>query len=304
MRTLLTLLAFGIATPLPAADPFEFKDGDRVVLLGSTFIEREQKYGYMEYMWTVMNPDKNVKFRNLGWSGDTVWGEARNGFDQSPKGYERLVQVTKDAKPTVIVICYGHNESFEGKAGVPKFTAQLEKLLNDLALTKARIVLMSPTPFQKAGPITDPTPRNKNLALYRDAMKWVADKQKLEFFDLYERYLPLLEPEWIPATDNGIHLSDSGYINVSFLLYWKSLTELNKNYVEMFYSGEVRNALFKKIIEKNQLVFHQWRPQNETYLFLFRKHEQGNNAKDIPAFDPLIAKAEKEIQELKKALAK
>src|SRR5262249_41298416 len=29
------------------------------------------------------------------------------------------------------------------------------------------------------------------------------------------------------------------------------------------------------IIEKNRLYFHRWRPQNETYLFGFRKYEQG-----------------------------
>jgi hypothetical protein len=49
------------------------------------------------------------------------------------------------------------------------------------------------------------------------------------------------------------------------------------------------------IVEKNQLYFHRWRPQNETYLFGFRKHEQGNNAREIPLFDPLVEAKEKEI---------
>ena len=40
---------------------------------------------------------------------------------------------------------------------------------------------------------------------------------------------------------------------------------------------------------KNELYFHRWRPQNVTYLFGFRKHEQGNNAVEIPQFDPLVA---------------
>ena len=35
-------------------------------------------------------------------------------------------------------------------------------------------------------------------------------------------------------------------------------------------------------------------------LFLFRKHEQGNNAVEIPQFDPLIAELEKKIAELKR----
>jgi hypothetical protein len=62
------------------------------------------------------------------------------------------------------------------------------------------------------------------------------------------------------------------------------------------------DALRTKIVEKNRLFFHRWRPQNETYLFGFRKHEQGKNATEVAAFDPLVAKAEKEIAELKKAI--
>jgi len=51
------------------------------------------------------------------------------------------------------------------------------------------------------------------------------------------------------------------------------------------------------IVEKNMLFFHRHRPQNETYLFLFRKHEQGNNAVEIPQFDPLIESVEKLIDD-------
>ena len=57
--------------------------------------------------------------------------------------------------------------------------------------------------------------------------------------------------------------------------------------------------LNEAINEKNTLFFHRYRPQNETYLLLFRKHEQGNNAAEIPQFDPLIAELEKKIAELK-----
>ena len=45
--------------------------------------------------------------------------------------------------------------------------------------------------------------------------------------------------------------------------------------------------------------FYRWRPQNITYLFGFRKHEQGQNAKELAEFDKLIAAKEKEINKLK-----
>jgi len=46
------------------------------------------------------------------------------------------------------------------------------------------------------------------------------------------------------------------------------------------------------VVQKNRLYFYRWRPQNETYLFGFRKHEQGRNAAEIVQFDPLIAEQE------------
>ena len=53
------------------------------------------------------------------------------------------------------------------------------------------------------------------------------------------------------------------------------------------------------MIAKNRLYFHRWRPQNTTYLFGFRKHEQGNNAKEVAEFEKLVADREAEISKLK-----
>jgi hypothetical protein len=47
--------------------------------------------------------------------------------------------------------------------------------------------------------------------------------------------------------------------------------------------------------------FNQWRPQNETYLFGFRRNEQGQNAKEIPQFEQPIAEKEAEMAKLRAA---
>ena len=65
--------------------------------------------------------------------------------------------------------------------------------------------------------------------------------------------------------------------------------------------GPEVDELRAAVVEKNRLFFHRWRPANETYLFLFRKHEQGQNAKEIPMFDPLIAEAEERVEGLRRA---
>lgn len=59
------------------------------------------------------------------------------------------------------------------------------------------------------------------------------------------------------------------------------------------------DQLLQLLVKKNELYFHRWRPQNITYLFGFRKHEQGNNASDIAEFDPLIVELEQQIQALR-----
>src|SRR5438128_5124496 len=96
----ITALVTLISAQPSSAGEFKFSDGDRVVLLGNTLIEREQSYGYWETMLTRSNPDKNITFRNLGWSGDTVWGEARAGFGTAEDGFRRLKEHVFALKPT------------------------------------------------------------------------------------------------------------------------------------------------------------------------------------------------------------
>jgi len=56
-------------------------------------------------------------------------------------------------------------------------------------------------------------------------------------------------------------------------------------------------------VKKNEMFFHRWRPANWTYLFGFRKHEQGQNAGEIPQFDPLIKEWEERIRKLNNPFA-
>ena len=90
------------------------KDGDRVVLVGGTLIERERRYGYWEVALPAAYPDKNITFRNLGWSGDDVWGDARASFGTRADGFKALQDHVLALKPTVVILAYGGNESFDG----------------------------------------------------------------------------------------------------------------------------------------------------------------------------------------------
>lgn len=291
MKSLRILLIGLLASPVWAG-PFELKSDDRVVLVGSTLIEREQRYGHWEAQLTVRYP--GIKFRNLGWSGDNVYGEARRAFDLDKPdiGRKRLVDLAIAEKPTVIMICYGANEAYEGEAGLEKFRKGLEKLIDELGQTKARIALISPPPQENKGaPLPDAAPQNKRLALYRDTIKSVASDRKLYFADLFATLGEGNRPT-TGLTDNGVHYTEAGYKQTASSFVESLGLPTN--------GPDVPPAVVSAIRQKNELYFYRWRPQNETYLFGFRKHEQGRNAKEIAEFDPLVAAAEAEITKLLK----
>jgi hypothetical protein len=349
--------------------PFEFKDGDRVVFLGSTWIEREQLWGYWETALTTLYPDKKITFRNLGRSGDTVWGDAWAGFDSPKEGYQRRLKLVKDQKPTVIFLGFGWNESFAGSKGIADFQKQYKALLADLCAPDIRFVLMSP--FQIAAddwPYSNLKERQDHLKRYGDVVQQVAKDGGIFFLDdVYAQWGPAssglsnglpnaafyvqtahnllhelclgpikkidpivldgtnkvaLTQKWLanPATnpqssaqqgEAAIQVKnlapgkyalkiDGQIVHTAAAKDWLSVGTLQTTPIWNGPSVKLAEELRQAIIEKNQLFFHRSRPQNETYLFGFRKYEQGQNAKEVPKFDPLIEAMEKKIDELKK----
>ena len=206
-----------LAASAVAADAFELKDGDRVVLVGAALIEQEQRYGYWEAALTSRWPDRNITFRNLGWSGDNVWGDARAGFGMRADGFKLLKDHVLSLNPTVIIVAYGGNESFDGEAGLPNFVDGLNVLLDTLAPAKARIVLLAPLRQEDLGrPLPDPTAENKNLRIYSDALRGVAEKRSLTFADM-NAFLGD-GPKAAPLTDDEMHLTGAGYWRSAFAL--------------------------------------------------------------------------------------
>ena len=97
----------------------------------------------------------------------------------------------------------------------------------------------------------------------------------------------------LPAGRYGVNV-DSKVVGDGFY----SARQLASGVVVPSAEGDRVTELRRTIASKNEFFFHRYRPQNETYLFLFRKHEQGNNAVEIPMFDPLVEALDREIHRL------
>jgi lysophospholipase L1-like esterase len=301
------VLALGVLPSIPtrAADApiLRLADGDRVVFVGSTLVERDAEYGYFETLLHVRNPVARFSFRNLGWSGDTVWGEARAEFGTQKDGYDKLIAEVTGAKPTVLLIAYGMNESFAGEAGLPKFLAQYEQLLSDFSKLGAKTWLIGPNRHEDLPrPLPDPAEHNKQLKLYSDAIRDLAARRQLGFVDLFDA-LPdgRKENPPRPLTDDGIHYTRYGAWRFGNAMADAVLPIKSTPTTAGGDDAKPLEALRQKTVAKNREHFYRWRPQNDTYIFGFRKHEQGQNAVEIPKFDPIVDKLEAEINDMAKA---
>jgi hypothetical protein len=376
-------------TAAPEQPSFELLDGDRVVFLGNTLIERMQRYGYVEAALTARWPDRNITFRNLGWSGDTVWAESRGLFDSPEKGYERMIEHVGEVKPTVIFVGYGNVEAFAGKARLPAFVRQYEKLLDDLTVVSAggaRFVVIDPLPMETVAPKSvDVEGYNAAAMMYASAIQAIAARHGHRHVDMVE-YVSAVNRfrasgDLVRAiTTNGIHVNEFGYehlashiafdlglhddnrIGIGFDEQWQlvgqhgctvgavvrvdngvkfdltptrpamvfvvvragaakssiviraggrvfqpdwTTTEKNTTYSFSHHPvGVDYGTLRRAIVEKNRLYFQRWRPQNVTYIELFRKHEQGRFTEEAAVYDRLITEKEREIAELRKPITR
>jgi lysophospholipase L1-like esterase len=398
---LILALLSGSAAPCRAQRPGTeglIQDGDRIVFLGATFIERMQDSGYVETELTCRLATRTVTFRNLGWSGDTVAGISRAVFGTPDQGFARLDRDVKGTRPTVVVLCYGGNEAHDGPAGLPEFEMKTRKLLENLEKLTSRIVFLAPAgQEQRPAPLPSPAAYNKNLKLYVESLRAIAAEREHRFLELgrIAQFVPGvldLPAGQLRLTENGLHYGDRGYwvlapgiagrllgpgprwsvkldikqqqtasrgvsvskkqLTAEHVVFEAVSARLPRPMAPRTFKGQVRldrlsgpgrlltvvglqpgmyrlmvdgktlqvttsnklaagisltgsweqsqvAQLRSLIVAKNKLYFHRYRPQNETYLLLFRKHEQGNNAVELSQFDPLVKAAEMKIAALK-----
>jgi putative heme-binding domain-containing protein len=307
MHRALLIASVAVHAPAHAESRFEFRDGDRVALLGDAFIEREQYEGWIELAMTTAFPDRAVTFRNLGWSADTPAGTSRNGLSpgqaglEAPEeGWRQLESQLETYKPTVLVTGYGMAASLPGGQTPEQFRKDFERLLDRAAKLEGGVrvlVLGAPPRFLRPGETEESVKAHReSLAAINQVLREVA-QQRGHVFVPMDFLAGLVHPEL--HSDNGIHLTSLGYRMVAGAierqLGWTTVAPGESKWEK----GEAAEALRAAILRKNEWFFHRSRPANMAYIFGFRKGEQGRNAGEIPAFDKLVAEEEGRIAQMR-----
>jgi lysophospholipase L1-like esterase len=292
--------SFG-AEPAVSKIPWIVK-GDVIAVIGGEDMVAAGDHGFIEYHLTKGLPEHRLRFRNLGWEGDTVYEQRRElNFPGLPEQLEKI-------GATVIIAQFGQVESLAGTSALGGFVAAYEKLLDQLtAGGKRRAVLLSPTEFSvqpepgKESPAVSALPpelreKNDNVRAFAAAVAELAKKRGCVFVDLLD-----LGTQQGGMLRDGMHLSTKG----QQALADRVAASLGVKPAPAATDDSGGEKLAGLIREKNRLWFNYWRPQNWAFLAGDRTNQPSSRdhidqtkrwfPHELQEFVPLIEAREQEI---------
>jgi len=224
----------------------KLKKGTHIVLIGNNLGSRMMNYGHFETEMHLRYPDSLLYIRNMCDPGNTPGfrphssRESPWAFPGAEKFQTELAQNsdsqghfdTEDQWLTrlgadIVIAFFGYNESFQGKAELENYKAELAAFIQHTLKQKyngvsaPQLALVSPIAFQdlsKQFDLPDGKKENANLAMYAAAMQEIAAQHKILFIDAFTPTKAWFASSDTPLTIDGSQLTDAGYAKFSRLL--------------------------------------------------------------------------------------
>jgi hypothetical protein len=224
----------------PPRPGFEFRNGDRVVLLGDSLLQGETALGYLETRLTVQQPNTHVTFHHYSHLTEHPLGATNAG---GTNWLENLQLQVRPTQHTVAILGFGTDAVMAGRGNVQGFQQNMEQLIQRLstsiATTRVRIILLGPiSPMLLRKPPGDLAFKDMLARHYSNALRDLATRYPCEFIDLdgwshleqglaaqLEPASPL--PEHAELTET-LELTPYGYwrltVGIEFGLRWRPNT--------------------------------------------------------------------------------
>ena len=210
-NSLTIAVLFIVATFSSKAD-FPFENGDRICYIGSGLADRMQHDGWLETLLQSRLSDKQLVFRNLGFTGDTIFSQPRN------KGFTPTETYLAHCEADVLFVFFGFNESFAGGEKLPVFKRRYTEMIESYQALKpnrataVRLVLFSPIAHEDLNDsnLPDGSENNARIAQYAEVIGEIAASKSLPFVDLFSATQSLYQTNSEPLTINGVHLNEEG----------------------------------------------------------------------------------------------
>ena len=290
LLTLFVLTVFLVSSFLPAPlEIIKVEKGSHISLIGGNLGSRMINYDYFETEMHVRYPENSLVIRNMCDGGDTPgfrphasrnlpWAfagaekfqteYAKNSgseghFDYPDQWLTRL-------KTDVIIAFFGFSESFQGKAGLANFKAELDAFIKYTlnqkynGVSAPKLAIFSPIAFEDLTSkydLPNGVKENENLLLYTNAMREVSAANKVLFVDAFTPSKAWYASTAEPLTIDGSQLNDEGYKKLGLLLSDKIFGKTSAK-------AESKRALIHaSVIEKNWMWHNDFKIPNGVHAY-------------------------------------
>ncbi|SDE96638.1 putative membrane-bound dehydrogenase domain-containing protein [Dyadobacter soli] len=289
-----SLIAFGLAViafsafQLNQPAPVKIGKGTHISLIGNNLGSRMMNYDNFETELYMRYPDDNLVIRNMCDGGDTPGFRphaSRNtpwAFPGAEKFQTELANPSQSEghletpdqwltrlKTDVIVSFFGYNESFEGKAGLANYKAELDAFIKWTLQQKyngtsaPQLVIVSPIAFEDLSAkydLPNGKKENENLLLYTKAMKEVADQNKVLFVDAFAPSQKWYAETKEDLTIDGSQLNAEGYKKLGVLL-------VDKIFGKASAKAKDRELVHAAVTEKNWMWHNDFKIPNGVHVY-------------------------------------
>ncbi|MGV3600648.1 MAG: PVC-type heme-binding CxxCH protein [Dyadobacter fermentans] len=289
-----SLIAFGLAViafsafRLNQPAPVKIGKGTHISLIGNNLGSRMMNYDNFETELYMRYPDDNLIIRNMCDGGDTPGFRphaSRNtpwAFPGAEKFQTELANPSQSEghletpdqwltrlKTDVIISFFGYNESFEGKAGLANYKAELDAFIKWTLQQKyngtsaPQLVIVSPIAFEDLSAkydLPNGKKENENLLLYTKAMKEVAEQNKVLFVDAFAPSQKWYAESKEDLTIDGSQLNAEGYKKLGVLL-------VDKIFGKAPVKGKNRELVHAAVDEKNWMWHNDFKIPNGVHVY-------------------------------------
>jgi mono/diheme cytochrome c family protein/glucose/arabinose dehydrogenase len=265
------------------------KKGAHIVLVGNNLGSRMMEFGHFETEMHLRYPDSLLYIRNMCDGGNTPGFRAHSArptpwafpgaeafqteLAQNPhsEGFNEYPdQWLTRHKADIVVAFFGYNESFQGKAGLENYKAELDAFIKHTlkqqynGVSTPQLAIVSPIAFENLSDrydLPDGKTENEHLALYKDAMQEVCLKNKVHFVDAFLSSKQWLDDPSTELTIDGAQLSEQGYRIFSNFLADKVFGETART------AEQHRALVHAAVMEKNWIWHNDFKVPNGVHVY-------------------------------------
>ncbi|CAL1517792.1 PVC-type heme-binding CxxCH protein [Chitinophaga sp. MM2321] len=282
--------------------PLTISGSSHISLIGNNLGSRMINYDNLETELYVRYPDYKLHIRNMCDGGETPGFRPHSGrnspwafpgaekfhpvldhqfqtMNGQPEGhFETPDQWLTRLKTDVIISFFGYNESFDGQEGLASYKAELDAFIKWTLKQKyngtsaPQLAIVSPIAFEDLSDkydLPDGRKENKNLALYTQAMKEVAEHNNVLFVDAFTPSKKWYKNTKEPLTIDGSQLNEEGYKKLGHLLADQIFGKVSPK------AATNRKLVNDAVMEKNWMWLNDFKIPNGVHVYGRRYNPYG-----------------------------